>query len=230
MSDLPLLRGYPVWHVNNQSSLPSTAQVKNYTTHGILHSSLSLYKLSYNDDSGIYTNTAGNECGNAQVSVNIEVSKSMLKFLCQLFLIIIFYIAPPGCKDPGNLIVPLHDTFITAQGSLIQLRCVFSGDFPVIYFSLSSYWTVNYPAGQQHKELKIFDNSSDHETYRIAVYEDSSCNFTNQLIILSVPLLLNGATLTCIEKLNVAGSTIPHTSSSTTKFGKYTHTTCIATY
>ena len=75
-SELSLSSGYPVWKVINHS-LPPTAVVNNYTDGGVLHSSLSLYKLSFYDDTGNYTNTASNECGSSSVFVFIQVTKGM---------------------------------------------------------------------------------------------------------------------------------------------------------
>ena len=57
VTDLPLSSGYPVWQVVH-GMLPSTAKVDNYTNDGILYSNLSLYNLSYYEDSGNYTCTA----------------------------------------------------------------------------------------------------------------------------------------------------------------------------
>ena len=66
------------WEVIDHKSLPSTAVVDNYTTtDGILHSKLSLYNLSYYNDSGNYTNTASNKCGTSFVFTFIQVTKGM---------------------------------------------------------------------------------------------------------------------------------------------------------
>ena len=78
ISDLPLSSGYPVWEVIDHKSLPSTAVVDNYTNDGILHSKLSLYNLSFYDDSGNYTNTVSNKCGTSFVFTFIEVTKGVL--------------------------------------------------------------------------------------------------------------------------------------------------------
>ena len=77
-SDLPLSSGYPIWGVLGDRSLPSTAVVDNYTDGGILHSRLSLYNLSYFDDSGNYTNTASNKCGTSFIFVFIQVTKGII--------------------------------------------------------------------------------------------------------------------------------------------------------
>ena len=75
-SDLPLSSGYPVWQVVH-GILPSTAKVVNYTIDGVLYSNLSLYNLSYYENSGNYTFTASNECGTSSVFTFIEVTKGM---------------------------------------------------------------------------------------------------------------------------------------------------------
>ena len=49
--------------------------VDNYTTDGVLYSRLSLYELSFDDDSGNYTNIVSNQCGTFSVSVYIDVRK-----------------------------------------------------------------------------------------------------------------------------------------------------------
>ena len=77
-SDLPLSSGYPIWGVLGDQSLPSTAVVDNYTEGGILHSRLSLYNLSYFDDSGNYTNTASNKCGTSFIFTFIQVTKGII--------------------------------------------------------------------------------------------------------------------------------------------------------
>ena len=75
-SDLPLSSGYPAWRVSNHD-LPSNAIVDDYVTDGVLHSTLTLYELSYYDDSGNYTNIASNECGTSLTFVYIYVKKGM---------------------------------------------------------------------------------------------------------------------------------------------------------
>jgi len=74
-SDLPILSGYPFWSKDFRLPLPSTAVVDNYTTDGVLYSRLSLYELSFEDDSGNYTNIVSNQCGTSSVSVYIDVRK-----------------------------------------------------------------------------------------------------------------------------------------------------------
>ena len=73
-SDLPLSSGDIKW-VGFHRPLPSTAVVDNYTTDGVLYSRLSLYELSFEDDSGNYTNIVSNQCGTSSVSVYIDVKK-----------------------------------------------------------------------------------------------------------------------------------------------------------
>ena len=76
-SDLPLSNGYPVWQVVH-GMLPSTAKVDNCTNDGVLYSNLSLYNLSYYDDTGNYTCTAINECGMSSVFTFIQVTKGIM--------------------------------------------------------------------------------------------------------------------------------------------------------
>ena len=73
-SDLPLSSGDIKW-VGFHRPLPSTAVVDNYTTNEVLYSRLSLYELSFEDDTGNYTNIVGNQCGTSSVSVYIDVRK-----------------------------------------------------------------------------------------------------------------------------------------------------------
>ena len=75
-TDLPLSSGYPVWQVAHEM-LPSNAKVDNYTIDGVLYSNLSLYNLSYYENSGNYTFTASNECGTSSVFTFIEVTEGM---------------------------------------------------------------------------------------------------------------------------------------------------------
>jgi len=70
-SDLPLYSGDIKW-VGFHRPLPSTAVVDNYTTDGVLYSRLSLYELSFEDDSA---NIVSNQCGTSSVSVYIDVRK-----------------------------------------------------------------------------------------------------------------------------------------------------------
>ena len=72
-SNLPLSSGYPKWEVYGRLHLPPSAVVDNYTTDGVLYSKLSLYELSFKDDSGNYTNIVSNQCGTSSVSVYIDV-------------------------------------------------------------------------------------------------------------------------------------------------------------
>ena len=76
-TDLSLSNGYPVWQVF-QGTLPSTAKVDNYTNDGVIFSNLSLYNLSYYEDSGNYTCTASNECGMSFVFTFIQVTKGIM--------------------------------------------------------------------------------------------------------------------------------------------------------
>ena len=73
-SDLPFSSDDIKW-VGFHRPLPSTAVVDNYTTDGILYSRLSLYELSFEDDSGNYTNIVSNQCGASSVSVYIDVRR-----------------------------------------------------------------------------------------------------------------------------------------------------------
>ena len=47
--------------------------VDNYTTGGVRYSRLSLYDLSFEDDTGNYTNTVKNQCGSSFVYIYIDV-------------------------------------------------------------------------------------------------------------------------------------------------------------
>ena len=47
--------------------------VDNYSTDGVLHSRLSLYRLSFEDDTGNYTNVVKNQCGESFVFIKIDV-------------------------------------------------------------------------------------------------------------------------------------------------------------
>jgi len=86
-SSLPLTNGYPKW-VGFHRPLPPTSVVGNYTKDGILQSSLSLYNLSFEDDSGNYTNIVANKCGTSSVFVYLEVHRSkqyIYIYLCVYF-------------------------------------------------------------------------------------------------------------------------------------------------
>ncbi|XP_065884414.1 hemicentin-1-like isoform X2 [Dysidea avara] len=182
-SDLPLSSGEIKW-IGFHRPLPSTAVVDNYTTDGVLYSRLSLYELSFEDDTGNYTNIVSNQCGTSSVSVYIDVRK-----------------APIVCNNSGSVAVPQKD-IMTVKGESIVLQCLFKGNLKILWPSMSSYWMIG-SHGQHTEPTYIMDNSTD--PYRIAVYqtclsEDGSCcNFTNQLNILKVPLGLNGVELKCAE-------------------------------
>ena len=70
----------------SEHDLPPTAKVTNCTINEELISNLSLYNLSYNDDSGNYICTASNECGTSFVIINIQVKKGMAAFCVAKFL------------------------------------------------------------------------------------------------------------------------------------------------
>ncbi|XP_065884691.1 uncharacterized protein [Dysidea avara] len=72
-SNIPLSSGYPQWIKDFRLPLPSTAVVDNYTTGGVRYSRLSLYDLSFEDDTGNYTNTVKNQCGSSFVYIYIDV-------------------------------------------------------------------------------------------------------------------------------------------------------------
>ncbi|XP_065884426.1 hemicentin-1-like isoform X2 [Dysidea avara] len=181
LSDLPLSSDDIKW-VGFHRPLPSTAVVDNYTTDGVLYSRLSLYELSFEDDSGNYTNIVSNQCGTSSVSVYIDVRK-----------------APIVCNNSGSVAVP-QKNIMTVKGESIKLHCLFKGNLKILWPSMSIYWMIG-SHDQQTKPTYIMDNSTN--PYRIAVYQTclskdgSCCNFTNQLNIEKVPLELNGVDLTC---------------------------------
>ena len=75
ISDLPLSSGDVLKWVRLHQPFPLTAVVDNYTIYEVLYSRLSLYELSFEDDSGNYTNIVSNQCGTTSVSVYIDVRK-----------------------------------------------------------------------------------------------------------------------------------------------------------
>ncbi|XP_065884965.1 uncharacterized protein [Dysidea avara] len=190
-SDLPLSSGDIKW-VGFHRPLPSTAVVDNYTTNEVLYSRLSLYELSFEDDTGNYTNIVGNQCGTSSVSVYIDVRK-----------------APIVCNNSGSVAVP-QKNIMTVKGEYIILSCLFKGNLKILWPSMSSYWMIG--SHDQHTEpTYILDNST--YPYRIAVYQTclskdgSCCNFTNQLNIQKVSLELHNIILTCGEVLDEVPST-----------------------
>ena len=197
--------GYPFWKVLH-GMLPSTAKVDNHVIDGVIFSNLSLYNLSYYEDSGNYTCTASNECGMSSVFTFIQVTKGIMYVVKGSLIMLIHSSAPIVCKDSGDVAVPLHDVTLVVEGDLIQISCLFKGNLAVLGISLTSYWTVTT---QMLNTSYVIDNSTD--PYRMAVYQTcltddgSCCNFTNQLTIQNIPLSLNGDTLTCVESLRTAG-------------------------
>ena len=71
----PPLSGYPVWIVNSgfDHDLPPNSIINNTMVDGVLNSNLFLFNLSYYDDTGNYSCTASNQCGNSSVFTFIEV-------------------------------------------------------------------------------------------------------------------------------------------------------------
>ena len=71
----PPLSGYPVWNVNSgiDHDLPPNSIINNTMVDGVLNNTLYLFNLSYYDDTGNYTCTASNQCGNSSVFTFIEV-------------------------------------------------------------------------------------------------------------------------------------------------------------
>ena len=224
-SDLPLISGYPFcnWGVLGGQSLPPTAEVDNYTDDGILHCRLSLYNLSYFDDSGNYTNTASNKCGTSFIFVFIQITKGKIA-RCIVFNCLHQYpVAPIVCDHPAIVTKPLQGLVITVEGEYLLPSCSFRGNYDLLKPSLTSYWKIDFHPPDDEK-MYIFDNSSD--LYRIALYQacltsdGSCCNFISQLIILSASLSLSGASLTCTEGLSVAGKEDPVEHSSNTTISK----------
>jgi len=196
-SGLPLSSGDIKW-VGFHRPLPSTAVVDNYTIDGVLYSRLSLYELSFEDDSGNYTNIVSNQCGISSVSVYIDVRKG--RGLDKVVEVLLYYLpAPIVCNNSGSVAVP-QKNIMTVKGESIVLHCLFKGNLKILWPSMSSYWMIR-PYGQHSQTTYITDNSTD--PYRIAIYQTclskdgSCCNFTNQLNILKVSLELNNVDLTC---------------------------------
>ena len=80
ISDFPtLFKGSVKWKVVSgiEHNLPPTSRIDNYHIGDEVYSNLSLYNLSYYDDSGNYTCTACNKCGNSSVFVYIHVTIGM---------------------------------------------------------------------------------------------------------------------------------------------------------
>ena len=184
--------------------------VDNYTTDGVLYSRLSLYELSFEDDSGNYTNIVSNQCGTSSVSVYIDVRKGRglmcyesLRYCC------VYCPAPVVCNNSGSVAVP-QTNVMTVKGESIVLQCLFKGNLEVLEPSISSFWMIG-PHDEHAKPTYITENSTDQ--YYIAVYqtclsEDGSCcNFTNKLIIEDVPLQLHNVSVTCGEILDEDPST-----------------------
>ena len=71
--------------------------VDNYTTDGVLYSRLSLYELSFEDDSGNYTNIVSNQCGTSSVSVYIDVRKGIGIVMCCLLAIMLLSSSSSHC-------------------------------------------------------------------------------------------------------------------------------------
>ena len=201
-SDLPLSSGDIKW-VGFHRPLPSTSVVDNYTTDGVLYSRLSLYELSFEDDSGNYTNIVSNKCETYSVSVYIDVRKGRgLDLLLSHFTS--YLSAPIVCKNPGILVSPQRN-LMTVKGESIMLSCQFRGNLKTLDASLTSYWSIT-PYGQTSNKTDIMDNST--YPYLIGVYQIEDCNFTNQLTIQSVPMY--HVNLTCVESLD--GNRYSHTS------------------
>lgn len=202
-SDLPLSTGYPAWRVSDRD-LPPNAKVENKTINGVLCNKLLLYDLSYDNNSGNYTITAGNECGTSLAFVYIDVKKGTLwLFVAEIMQLLLFhYLACPKCTDPGIKIIESSQDITTVPGQYIQSKCLVQGNLCSLDLSLTHYWTIKFPPSQDREPIIIYDNSTD--PYRIAVYSNckSCCNFTSQLTILSVPPDMSGAIeLTCVEHL-----------------------------
>ena len=197
-SDLPLSS---IKWVGFHRPLPSTAVVDNYTTDGVLYSRLSLYELSFEDDSGNYTNIVSNQCGTSSVSVYIDVKKGKVLMCC--FKVVNFYAcpsAPPVCSNPGSVVAP-QKMVMTVKGESIVLRCIAKGNLEVLKLSLQSYWKI--PARKiSEKDIYISDNST--ELYRIAQYQINDCEFINSLIILNATLELDNLNLSCIEMVDTS--------------------------
>ena len=213
-TDLPLLNGSPYWNVSTRPNLPNNAEVNNYTVDG--YSSLSLYDLSYHDDTGNYTCTAVNQCGMSSVFVHIDIRKGMS---CSAVLInyygILEYVK---CNDSGKILKPPQD-IITVSNQYIQFRCLVQGNLETLDYSVTSYWKIEFPLPSHKEPIYIYDNSTD--PYRIAIYPtcETCCNFTSQLMILSVPAELDGAKISCVEFIQEID---PVMQQSTATLSKYT--------
>ena len=139
-------------------------------------------------------------------------------------IMLIHSLASNECNNLVDVAVPLHDVIYTVEGDFIQISCLFKGNLAVLELSLTSSWEVTPPPEQKLNESYICGNSTD--PYRIAVYQTcltsdgSCCNFTNKLIIQTVPLSLNNYKLTCSEKLTTAGQE-PVVQTSATTISKY---------
>ena len=120
-----------------------------------------------------------------------------------------------NCNNLGKITESSQD-IITAPGEYIQLKCLVQGNLNSLGFSLTNYWTMDFPPSQNLNTTYIVDNSTD--PYRIALYPncEACCNFTTQLTILSVPPQLSGAiTFTCVEHIELVGGAVTQQSAST---------------
>jgi len=214
-SDLPSSSGDIKW-VGFHRPLPSTAVVDNYTTDGVLYSRLSLYELSFEDDSGNYTNIVSNQCGTSSVFVYLEVhtGNSHILFCVYLyFLSSSFYVVPNMCLNYTSLAPLLSGPAdrTTVSGEVISLECLYHGNYDKMHrlrFSFVYYWVVGFPNGE--KPLVIQRN--DTKSFRIALYQTcltsnfSCCEFVSKLTIYDASLNLDGAKVQCYEFMEITGN------------------------
>ncbi|XP_065885439.1 hemicentin-1-like isoform X2 [Dysidea avara] len=188
--NMPLSSNDIKW-VGFHRPLPSTAVVDNYTTDGILYSRLSLYELSFEDDSGNYTNIVSNQCGTSSVSVFLEA-----------------HTAPDRCLKYGSLAPLLSGPAdrTTVGGEVISLECLFRGSYDEMKrlpYSILFYWVVKFQSGGD--PLIIQKNNT--KSYRIAIYQTclttnfSCCEFVSKLTIYDTSVDLDGAEVQCYEFL-----------------------------
>ncbi|XP_065885161.1 uncharacterized protein [Dysidea avara] len=170
------------WH-RTHAPLPDDHVIKYYTIGATNYSSLTFSNASYSDDGGEYVFSGSNDCGDSDVSVNLNIKKRDVQ-----------------CFPPGNA-VPLVSKSVNksiVEEEVVEFSCVFGGNYDPIDYTV--IWSVTPHNGN----ATFIDDESDIADFEVTKPQQncphgnySCCKFTTELKIHS-NMSLNGAAVTCL--------------------------------
>ncbi|XP_065885168.1 uncharacterized protein [Dysidea avara] len=170
------------WH-RTHAPLPDGHVIKYYTIGGTNYSSLTFSNASYSNDGGEYVFGGSNDCGDSDVSVNLNIKKPDVQ-----------------CFPPGTA-VPLISKTVNksiVEEEVVKLSCIFRGNYDPIDDTV--IWSVTPHNGNatyidDESNIAGFEVTKPQQDCPSSNY--SCCRFITTLKIYSI-MSLNKAEVKCL--------------------------------